>query len=95
MPTEPSRRIAGLDLARSAALVGMAVYHFGYDLEMFGVVAPATMLSPFWAGFARAVADRVIFMDEGEIVEDAPPAEFFSNPRSERTRLFLAQILNH
>lgn len=46
-------------------------------------------------GFARAVADRVIFMDEGEIVEDAPPAEFFSNPRSERTRLFLAQILNH
>lgn len=46
-------------------------------------------------GFARAVADRVIFMDEGEIVEDAPPAEFFANPRSERTRLFLAQILDH
>ncbi|MGD9667943.1 MAG: amino acid ABC transporter ATP-binding protein [Hyphomicrobiaceae bacterium] len=46
-------------------------------------------------GFARAVADRVIFMDQGEIVEDAPPAEFFSNPRSDRTRLFLAQILNH
>ncbi|HRY07276.1 MAG TPA: amino acid ABC transporter ATP-binding protein [Hyphomicrobiaceae bacterium] len=46
-------------------------------------------------GFARAVADRVIFMDQGEIVEDAPPAEFFGNPRSERTRLFLAQILNH
>jgi len=46
-------------------------------------------------GFARAVADRVIFMDEGEIVEDAPPSEFFSNPRSERTRLFLAQILDH
>ena len=46
-------------------------------------------------GFARAVADRVIFMDQGEIVEDAPPQEFFANPRSERTRLFLAQILNH
>jgi general L-amino acid transport system ATP-binding protein len=46
-------------------------------------------------GFARAVADRVIFMDEGEIVEDAPPSEFFNNPRSERTRLFLAQILDH
>ena len=46
-------------------------------------------------GFARAVADRVIFMDQGEIVEDAPPSEFFGNPRSERTRLFLAQILNH
>ncbi|MBL8565760.1 MAG: amino acid ABC transporter ATP-binding protein [Hyphomicrobiaceae bacterium] len=46
-------------------------------------------------GFARAVADRVVFMDEGEIVEDAPPEEFFSNPRSERTRQFLSQILDH
>lgn len=46
-------------------------------------------------GFARAVADRVIFMDQGEIIEDAPPATFFSNPRSERTRLFLSQILGH
>lgn len=39
-------------------------------------------------GFARAVADRVIFMDEGEIVEDAPPAEFFSNPRSNARACF-------
>ncbi|MCB1528884.1 MAG: amino acid ABC transporter ATP-binding protein [Hyphomicrobiaceae bacterium] len=46
-------------------------------------------------GFAKAVADRVIFMDEGEIVEDAPPQKFFSDPQSERTRLFLAQILDH
>jgi general L-amino acid transport system ATP-binding protein len=46
-------------------------------------------------GFARAVADRVIFMDGGEIVEDAPPSEFFSAPRHARTRAFLAQILNH
>ena len=46
-------------------------------------------------GFARQVADRVIFMDKGEIVEDAAPAEFFANPKSERTRQFLAQILNH
>ena len=46
-------------------------------------------------GFARAVADRVVFMDQGEIVEEAPPAEFFAEPRSERTRLFLAQILAH
>jgi general L-amino acid transport system ATP-binding protein len=44
-------------------------------------------------GFARTVADRVIFMDGGEIVEIAPPAEFFSAPRSERTRKFLEQIL--
>jgi general L-amino acid transport system ATP-binding protein len=45
-------------------------------------------------GFARAVADRVIFMDRGEIVEQAPPAEFFAQPKSERTRRFLEQILN-
>ncbi len=46
-------------------------------------------------GFAKTVANRVIFMDEGEIVEQAPPAEFFENPRSERTKLFLSQILHH
>jgi polar amino acid transport system ATP-binding protein len=44
-------------------------------------------------GFARSVAHRVIFMDAGEIVEEAPPDEFFANPRSERTKLFLGQIL--
>ncbi|MDX2288658.1 MAG: amino acid ABC transporter ATP-binding protein [Hyphomicrobiaceae bacterium] len=46
-------------------------------------------------GFARAVADRVVFMDQGEIVEMATPATFFSNPRHERTRAFLAQIITH
>ena len=46
-------------------------------------------------GFARTVADRVIFMDKGEIVEEAEPEVFFSNPKSERTKLFLGQILNH
>ena len=46
-------------------------------------------------GFARSVADRVIFMDEGEIVEQGAPGEFFSNPKSERTKLFLSQILDH
>jgi len=46
-------------------------------------------------GFAKTVANRVIFMDEGEIVEQAPPAEFFENPRSDRTKLFLSQILHH
>ena len=44
-------------------------------------------------GFARQVADRVIFMDAGEIVESNSPEAFFSNPRHERTRLFLSQIL--
>jgi general L-amino acid transport system ATP-binding protein len=46
-------------------------------------------------GFARAVADRIIFMDGGEIVEASAPDEFFNAPSSERTRLFLSQILNH
>lgn len=46
-------------------------------------------------GFAKQVADRVIFMDAGQIVEENVPAEFFSNPRNERTRLFLSQILQH
>lgn len=44
-------------------------------------------------GFARQVADRVIFMDQGQIIEEAPPALFFENPSSERTRAFLQEIL--
>ncbi|MBX6389987.1 MAG: amino acid ABC transporter ATP-binding protein [Frankia sp.] len=46
-------------------------------------------------GFARSAADRVIFMDGGRIVEDAPPDEFFANPRTERARDFLAKVLTH
>jgi general L-amino acid transport system ATP-binding protein len=46
-------------------------------------------------GFAKAVANRVIFMDEGQIVEQAPPQEFFHDPKSERTRDFLSKILGH
>jgi general L-amino acid transport system ATP-binding protein len=46
-------------------------------------------------GFARTVADRVCFMDAGEIVETAPPAQFFGAPRTERAKLFLSQILGH
>jgi ABC-type polar amino acid transport system ATPase subunit len=46
-------------------------------------------------GFARSVADRVIFMDQGEIVEMDTPEAFFSHPKSERTRNFLGQILSH
>src|SRR6218665_3507426 len=45
-------------------------------------------------GFARQVANRVIFMDQGQIVEQNSPAEFFDNPQHERTRLFLSQILH-
>ena len=46
-------------------------------------------------GFARQVANRVIFMDEGQIVEQNEPEEFFNNPKSDRTKLFLSQILGH
>jgi len=46
-------------------------------------------------GFARTVADTMVFMDRGEIVERGPPAEFFANPKSGRTKLFLSQILSH
>jgi len=46
-------------------------------------------------GFARKAANRVVFMDKGEIVEDAPTAEFFGKPRSERAQLFLSKILQH
>jgi general L-amino acid transport system ATP-binding protein len=46
-------------------------------------------------GFARTVADRVIFMDGGEVIEQNHPEEFFHNPQSERTKAFLSQILKH
>ena len=46
-------------------------------------------------GFARKVANRVAFMDKGEIVEDAPTADFFDKPRSQRAQLFLSKILQH
>ena len=46
-------------------------------------------------GFARTVADRVVFMDQGEIVESAPPQTFFEAPKTDRARLFLSQILGH
>ncbi len=46
-------------------------------------------------GFAKSVADFVVFMDRGEVVEIAPPSEFFTNPQNDRTKLFLSQILAH
>ncbi len=45
--------------------------------------------------FAREVADRIVFMDDGQIVEDAPPEEFFTNPTSDRAKDFLGKILTH
>lgn len=46
-------------------------------------------------GFAKTVADSMVFMDHGEIIEVAPPSEFFTSPKSDRTQLFLSQILSH
>jgi ABC-type polar amino acid transport system ATPase subunit len=46
-------------------------------------------------GFARRIADRVIFMDQGQIIEAAPPADFFERPQSPRLRSFLGQVLTH
>ncbi|RKO63314.1 hypothetical protein Cdeb_03003 [Caldibacillus debilis GB1] len=46
-------------------------------------------------GFAREVADRIVFIDQGRILEEAPPEEFFSNPKEERAKVFLGRILNH
>ena len=46
-------------------------------------------------GFARSVADRVVFMDSGQIVEVGAPVEFFTSPRSERARDFLSKVLSH
>ncbi|MBP7565557.1 MAG: amino acid ABC transporter ATP-binding protein [Burkholderiaceae bacterium] len=46
-------------------------------------------------GFARKVADTVVFMDKGQVIEVAPPSEFFTRPRSERTQLFLKQVTTH
>jgi polar amino acid transport system ATP-binding protein len=45
-------------------------------------------------GFAREVSDRIIFMDEGEILEEAKPEEFFKNPKHERAQQFLKEILS-
>lgn len=46
-------------------------------------------------GFAKEVADRIVFIDEGKILEEAMPVEFYANPKEERARLFLSRILNH
>jgi ABC-type polar amino acid transport system ATPase subunit len=46
-------------------------------------------------GFAKEVAHRIIFMDEGRLIESASPAEFFRNPKHERTKYFLSKILTH
>jgi polar amino acid transport system ATP-binding protein len=54
----------------------------------------ATLRLKIEMGFARNVADRIIFMAGGKVIEEAPPGRFFSNPQHEKTQNFLGQILN-
>jgi glutamate transport system ATP-binding protein len=67
------------------------------DPEMVGEVLDVmtTLVVTHEMGFARRAADRVVFMDNGEIVEDAPPDAFFTQPRSNRAKDFLGKILTH
>ena len=59
----PARgRVDALDLARTLALICMAIYHFTYDLEMFGYIAPHTAVTGGWAIFARMIAGSFLFM---------------------------------
>ena len=61
-PSVGSRRIVAVDLARSLALLGMAIFHFTWDLEFFGYIAPGTTLQGGWAIFARLVAGTFLFL---------------------------------
>lgn len=58
----PQPRIAALDLARTLAVVGMVIFHFTFDLQMFGHIAPGTTHEPFWYYFARLVAGSFLFL---------------------------------
>lgn len=62
MTALPKTRILVLDLARTAAVVGMVVFHFTFDLQMFGHIAPGTIYQPFWYYFARLVAGSFLFL---------------------------------
>ncbi len=58
----PQPRLVALDLARTAAVVGMVIFHFTFDLQMFGHIPPDTTFQPFWYSFARIVAGTFLFL---------------------------------
>ena len=62
MPLPPAPRLVVLDLARTAAVIGMVIFHFTFDLAMFGHIAPETLYQPFWYYFARMVAGSFLFL---------------------------------
>ncbi len=85
MQTDKVRnRILGLDLARSVALVGMAIYHFGFDLESFGHISPGTMETGVWWSFARLVAGSFLFI--------AGISLFLAHGQAIRWRSFLKRL---
>lgn len=61
-PTHPASRLAALDLARTLALAGMVVFHFTFDLALFGHIPAETLSQPFWYYFARMVAGSFLFL---------------------------------
>lgn len=63
-----ARRIAALDIARSIALFSMAIYHFTFDLELFGFVAAGTVFSPLWRVFAMGIAASFLFLAGGSLI---------------------------
>ena len=62
MNPAPTKRILALDLGRTAAVVGMVIFHFTFDLQMFGYIPPDTTFQPFWYYFARLIADTFLFL---------------------------------
>ena len=64
-------------------------------MESLAAEGMTMMIVTHEMGFARRVADRVIFMDQGQVIEVAPPADFFGNPQSPRLKTFLGQVLTH
>ena len=94
----PAGASAAIYAARKGIRTGVAAERFGGQvLDTMASLAEdgMTMLCvTHEMGFARTVANRVIFMDKGEIVEQGEPNSFFSNPQNERTKLFLSQILH-
>jgi ABC-type polar amino acid transport system ATPase subunit len=64
-------------------------------MESLAAEGMTMMIVTHEMGFARRVADRVIFMDQGQIIESAPPADFFGRPQSQRLQSFLGQVLTH
>jgi uncharacterized membrane protein len=61
-PTAPTPRLIPLDLARSLAILCMVVFHFTFDLALFGFIPPDTMVQPFWYYFARMIAGSFLFL---------------------------------